>query len=148
VAAASSRLHHLDAVLLTATSTTADRTTALAGQYQAAAGWTYPAGQPRTGTVDLGSQARAGSTVGVWADDNGRLIAAPPSTADLVSDAVSVGLLAVGLLLTLIASGLGLRLRSLDRRTDSAWQRAWAELEPVWTGRTARRPGTDGPRRS
>ncbi|MFJ9843431.1 hypothetical protein ACIRYZ_23795 [Kitasatospora sp. NPDC101155] len=145
VAAASSRLHHLDALLLTATSTTADRTTAMTAQYRAAATWTYPAGQQRTGTVDLSHRARAGATVEVWADDTGRPTAAPPSTADLVFNAVIVGVLAVGLLFVLIASGLGLRLRSLDHRADIAWQRAWAELEPVWTGRAARHPGTDGP---
>ncbi|GAA4884463.1 Rv1733c family protein [Kitasatospora terrestris] len=147
-AAASSRLHRLDALLLTATSTTADRTTAVAARYQAAATWTYPAGQQRTGTVNLSHRARAGSTVDVWADDTGRLTAAPPSTADLFSRAVIVGLLAIGLLFVLIASGLVLRLRSLDHRADTAWQRAWAELEPVWTGRAARQPGTDGPRSS
>ncbi|MFI9162230.1 Rv1733c family protein [Kitasatospora aureofaciens] len=148
VAAASSRLHHVDALLLSATTATADRTATAAARYQATATWAYPAGQRRTGTVDLSHQARAGSTVGVWADDTGRLTTAPPSTADLVSDAVSTGLLAVALLFVLTAGGVGLRLRSLDRRTDTAWQRAWEELEPAWTGRAARRPGTDGPRRS
>ncbi|MFI6847775.1 hypothetical protein OG535_29540 [Kitasatospora sp. NBC_00085] len=147
-AAAATRLHHLDALLLTSTSTTTDRTDTAAPRYQATATWTYPAGQQQTGTVGVRRQAQAGTAVGVWVADTGRLTTAPASTADLVSDAVIVGLLAVGLLFVLIAGGLGLRLRSLDHRADGAWQRAWAELEPVWTGRASRRPGTDGPRRS
>ncbi|TQF02814.1 hypothetical protein E6W39_11790 [Kitasatospora acidiphila] len=148
VAAAATRLHHLDAVLLTSTGTTTNRTDTAASRYQATATWTYPAGQQQTGTVGVSRQAGAGSTVGVWVADSGSLSAAPASTADLVSDAVIVGLLAVGVLFVLIASGLGLRLRSLDQRADAAWQRAWSELEPVWTGRASRRRGTDGPRPS
>lgn len=148
VAAAATRLHHLDAVLLTSTSTTTDRTDTAAPRYQATAAWTYPAGQQQTGTVGVSRQARAGTTVGVWVADTGRLTTAPASTADLVSDAVIVGLLALGLLFVLIAGGLGLRLRSLDHRADTAWQCAWAEMEPVWTGRASRRHGTDGPRPS
>ncbi|MFE0459037.1 hypothetical protein ACFW1A_07200 [Kitasatospora sp. NPDC058965] len=147
-AAAAARLHHLDAVLLTSTSTTTDRTGTEAPQYRATATWTYPAGQQQTGTVGIGRQAGAGSTVSIWVADTGRPATAPASIADLASDAVVVGLLAAGILFALIACGLGLRLRSLDRRADTAWQRAWAELEPVWTGRASQRPGTEGPRHS
>ncbi|MCX4755758.1 Rv1733c family protein [Kitasatospora purpeofusca] len=147
-AAKATRLHHLDALLLTSTSTTTDRIDTATSRYHATATWTYPAGQQQSGTVGLGRQAQAGSTVGVWVADTGRLTAAPAGTADLVSDAVVVGVLATGLLLVLIAGGLGLRLRSLDHRADTAWQRSWAELEPVWTGRASRRHGTDGPRPS
>ncbi|MFJ1706644.1 hypothetical protein [Kitasatospora sp. NPDC088346] len=145
-AAAASRLHHLEAVLLTRAGSAAGNADAAATRYQATATWTYPAGQSHTGIVELNHRADANSTVGVWVGDTGRLATAPPSTADLVSDAVCLGLFVLGLLLVLIACGLSLRLSSLDRRSDAAWQRAWAETEPVWTGRTTHRPGSGGPR--
>ncbi|GAA2783813.1 hypothetical protein GCM10010441_05910 [Kitasatospora paracochleata] len=79
--------------------------------------------------------------------DSGQRADAPPSTADLVSDAVCFGLLVFGGLAVLTTCGLGHRLTVLDHRAEAAWQRYWAELEPVWTGRTSRRPGNGDARR-
>lgn len=146
-AAAAPHLHRLDAVLLTPARSTAGIADATADRYQATAAWTYPAGQHNTGTVGLARQARTGSTTGIWVDDTGQLATTPPSTADLVSDAVCVGLFVLGCLFVITVCGLGLRLTSLDRRADAAWQRAWAELEPVWTGRASRKPGNGDSRR-
>ncbi|MFE9425784.1 hypothetical protein ACFYNO_22775 [Kitasatospora sp. NPDC006697] len=145
-AAAASRLHHLEAVLLTPARPTTDDTTTLAAKYRATATWTYPVEQSHTGTVEINHRANANSTIGLWVGDTGQLATAPPSTADLVSDAVSLGLSLLGCLLVLIAGGLGLRLSSLNRRTGAAWQHAWAETEPLWSGRATQRPGTGDPR--
>ncbi|MEU9126864.1 hypothetical protein AB0D08_01895 [Kitasatospora sp. NPDC048540] len=145
-AAAASRLHHIEAVLLTPTRSTAGNAGSAAASYRATATWTYPGEQAHTGTVEIEHRADANSTVGVWVGDTGRLATAPAGTADLVSDGLSLGLSVLGLLLVLIVCGLGLRLRSLNRRSDAAWQRAWAETEPVWSGRATHRPGTGDPR--
>ncbi|MEV6205764.1 hypothetical protein [Kitasatospora sp. NPDC051914] len=145
--AAASHLHRVDAVLLTAARSTAGTPDAQTDRYRATAAWTYPSGQPNSGAVGLTRWARAGSTTAVWVDDTGRLATAPPSTAELLPGAVSSGLLVLGGLLTPVACGLGLRLAGLNRRADAAWQRSWAEFEPVWTGRAARKPRNGDVRR-
>ncbi|MFD0526548.1 hypothetical protein ACFQ1I_03595 [Kitasatospora arboriphila] len=60
---------------------------------------------------------------------------------------MSLGLFVFGCLSLLTACVLGLRLTGLNRRADAAWQRSWAELEPVWSGRAAREPGNGEARR-
>ncbi|MFH9350841.1 universal stress protein [Kitasatospora sp. NPDC017646] len=35
-------------------------------------------------------------------------------------------------------AGLSIRLMTLDRRADQAWQHSWVLLEPLWSGRTPR----------
>ncbi|MEV6212868.1 hypothetical protein [Kitasatospora sp. NPDC051914] len=146
-AAAAPHLHRIEAVLVTPTRNTAGTADAVAGRYRAAAEWTYPSGQHNTGTVQLSRPTPTGATTAVWVGDSGQLAAAPRSTADLVSDAVCLGLFVFGCLLVLTACTLGLRLAGLDRRADAAWQHAWAELEPVWSGRAARKPGNGEARR-
>ncbi|MFD9126615.1 hypothetical protein [Kitasatospora sp. NPDC059571] len=142
--AAASRLHRLDAVLLTPARPTTDGTDP--ARYRATAAWTFPAGQGQTGTVGVARRAPAGATTRIWVGDTGRPAATPPATADLVAGAACVGLLVLGFLSVLIAVGLELRVNTLDRRTATAWQRRWAEVEPVWSGRAARRPNTGDPR--
>ncbi|MER5635565.1 hypothetical protein ABT095_01245 [Kitasatospora sp. NPDC002227] len=140
--AAAPHVHRLDAVLLTpARPTTGSSSAALTSRYQADAAWTYPVGQRNVGTVKLAWQAGTGTTVGIWVGDAGKLVAAPPNSAGMVSDAVFGGLFVLGGLSALAGCGLGLRLNHLNRRADAAWQRAWAGQEPVWTGRAARKPG-------
>ncbi|MEW1908128.1 hypothetical protein AB0442_06660 [Kitasatospora sp. NPDC085895] len=145
--AAAPRLHRIDAVLLTPARNSGGTADAVAGRYRAAAAWTYPAGQHNTGTVQLDRPTQTGATTTVWVGDSGQLAPAPPSTADLVSDAVSLGLFVFGCLSLLTACVLGLRLTGLNRRADAAWQHSWAELEPVWSGRAAREPGNGEARR-
>ncbi|GAA1222223.1 hypothetical protein GCM10009665_10560 [Kitasatospora nipponensis] len=139
------RLHRVDAIVLTP----ARRATATAAVgrtgYQAKAAWTDPAGQQDTGTVDVTRHALPGSTVSIRVTDAGRLAAPPASAADLVGDAACFGLLTLGCLSVLVASGLGLRLHFLARTAARGWQDSWARTEPVWTGRSLRGPGTHGP---
>jgi hypothetical protein len=138
-ATASEHLHHLDAVLLTPALAAAGASYSGAVDYQATAAWTYPEGQAQSGTVTVDHRAGEGSTIGVWVGDTGRLTVGPPSGADLVAEGVFAGVFVLGGLLVVIASGLGLRLRILNRRADAGWEQGWAELEPVWTGRVRRR---------
>jgi len=131
-------LHRVEAVVLTAARKSANAAIAGRTSYQADAAWTYPGDQRDTGTVGVSWNAAPGSTTGIWVGDGGRLAAAPPSTADLAGDAACLGVFTLGGLCVLIASGLGVRLNSLDRNADRQWQDSWARLEPVWSGRTRR----------
>ncbi|MEV8093301.1 hypothetical protein [Kitasatospora sp. NPDC085879] len=146
-AAAAPHLHRVEAVLLTPPLDAGGTADTVAGRYRATAAWTYPSGQHNTGTVQLSRPAPTGATTAVWVGDSGQLAPAPPSTAALVSDAVCRGLFVCGCLIVLTACILALRLTGLDRRADAAWQHAWAELEPVWSGRSARKPGNGDVRR-
>ncbi|MFF2145795.1 hypothetical protein [Kitasatospora sp. NPDC058190] len=106
--------------------------------YRADAAWTYPGNQRNTGSIDVPRTTGPGAVVRIWVDQNGRPATAPPSTADLVADAVFLGLFLFGLLSVLASAGLCARLRALDHRADRAWTRSWARSEPVWSGRAPR----------
>ncbi|MDY0816663.1 hypothetical protein [Kitasatospora purpeofusca] len=106
--------------------------------YRADAAWDFPAGRTNTGVIDVPRNTEPGAAIGIWVDRDGHLAATPPSTTSLVADAVCLGLFLFGLLSVLAAAGLRVRLSALDRRADRAWTRAWARLEPVWSGRAPR----------
>ncbi len=137
-AAATVLLRHVEA--LVEGSVQKAGTTVLGGKtaYRAQAVWNSPTDGSNTGNIDVPRNTEPGTTVGIWVDLDGHPAAAPPSTADLVADAVCVGLVLFGLLSALTAAGLGARLSVLDRRADRAWTRSWARLEPVWSGRGPR----------
>ncbi|WBP85328.1 Rv1733c family protein [Kitasatospora cathayae] len=133
--ATAARLHRVDA--LVQGSVRKAEATVVRGKavYRADAAWTYPGNQRNTGSIDVPRTTGPGATVGIWVDQSGRPAAAPPSAADLVADAVFLGLFLFGLLGVLASAGLCARLSALDRRADRAWTRSWARLEPVWSGR-------------
>ncbi|MFD9065432.1 hypothetical protein ACFVZ3_28370 [Kitasatospora purpeofusca] len=137
-AVATAVLHHVEA--LVEGSVRKAEATVLGGRtaYRADASWNYPSGRSNTGVIDVPRNTEPGATVGIWVDRDGHVASTPPSTADLVADAVCVGLVLFGLLGVLAAAGLCARLGALDRRADRAWTRAWARLEPVWSGRAPR----------
>jgi hypothetical protein len=139
-------LHRLEAVVLGPARPAADGYGFGRSRYQAEAAWSYPPGRHITGTVGVSRQAVPGSTTTVWAGDAGGLATAPSSPVDTAADAAFVGVFTLGALSVLVASGLGLRLRTLDRRAADVWERSWARVEPGWSGRTARRPRTDDTR--
>ncbi|WP_053650759.1 hypothetical protein [Streptomyces sp. XY431] len=137
-AVATAVLHHVEA--LVEGSVRKAESTVLGGRtvYRADATWNFPTDRSNTGVIDVPRKTEPGATIGIWVDRNGRPAATPPSTADLVADAVCLGLFFFGLLSALAAAGLFARLSVLDRRADRAWTRSWARLEPVWSGRAPR----------
>ncbi|WP_405015794.1 hypothetical protein OHV05_00825 [Kitasatospora sp. NBC_00070] len=144
--AAAVGLHQVDAVVRTpARRADAGATLSRTG-YRAEAAWTSPAGQDRSGTIVLTRPAAPGATTRIWVGDTGALATAPPSATDVAVGAGVAGLFTLGGLSVLVAAGLGLRLRSLDRAATDDWQQDWARLEPIWTGRSSDLPGTPDPR--
>ncbi len=131
-------LHRVDAVLLGPAVPPAAATSTGSARYRAELSWTYPPGQPHTGAAELPGRLAAGAGTRLWVGDTGLIAAAPPGGTDLVCDAAVLGLFTLGGLSVLLASGLGLRLRTLDRRAVQTWQHAWAQVEPGWTGRAGR----------
>ncbi|MER7767078.1 hypothetical protein [Kitasatospora sp. NPDC096140] len=137
-AATAAGLHRVDA--LVQGSVRRAEATVVGGKavYRADAAWTYPGTRSNTGSIDVPRTAGPGSTVGIWVDGTGRPATAPSSTADLVADALCLGLLLFGLLCVLASAVLCTRLSVLDRRADRAWALGWARSEPVWSGRAPR----------
>ncbi|MEE1786701.1 hypothetical protein PUR71_27925 [Streptomyces sp. SP17BM10] len=127
--------HRVSATLLAP----AEQVAGLAGlsrvRFQATAAWTAPSGRPATGPVDVDRPLASGAVTRLWVDDDGHPAAAPPATADLVMDAVFLGLAGLAALGVLIGTALCIRLRRLDHWADRRWELSWARLEPVWSGR-------------
>ncbi|MFE2413027.1 hypothetical protein ACFXDE_32285 [Kitasatospora sp. NPDC059408] len=136
------RLHQVDAVVLGPPQhgTSAGR---FAGGYEsrveAEASWTYPDGQPHTGTVQAPRTAAVGSTVRIWVDPDGTVTAPPLDRGAVVVSAACIGAGTLLALVALVVVGLRLRLRALERRSDESWTRSWARLEPLWSGRAGHR---------
>ncbi|GAA4990455.1 hypothetical protein [Kitasatospora paranensis] len=140
-AAAAPHLHHLQAVALSGARRTSPATTLGTVAYQVEVDWTYPVGRFHTATVGVTRYTAPGGSADIWVTDTGLLSAAPTTTADIDAHAAGAGLLTFGGLSLLIGCGLGLRLRHLNRTATEDWQKSWARIEPVWTGRTMRGPG-------
>ncbi|MFD7829924.1 hypothetical protein [Kitasatospora sp. NPDC059803] len=141
------RLHKVDAVVLTLPDHGTGTGTGAGGRFgagystrvDAEASWTYPDGQPHTGTVQAPRTAVTGTVVPVWVDPVGALSSPPTNRAAVAVSAVCTGAGALLALLALLTLALRLRLHVLDRRADEAWTQGWARLEPLWSGRAGHR---------
>ncbi|MFJ9606956.1 hypothetical protein ACIRS1_11515 [Kitasatospora sp. NPDC101176] len=101
--------------------------------------WTSPDGVPHTGTVQAPRATTAGSVLPVWVDRAGEPTGPPLDRTAIAVSAACTGLGALLALLALLVLALRLRLHTLERRTDEAWSRDWARLEPLWSGRAGHR---------
>lgn len=97
--------------------------------------WLATDGTVRSGSVTVGSDAGDAKQVPVWLDRAGNPVAPP---IDTTAAAVLVVFSSVGAWLSLgVLLGTGwlvLRWR-LNRRRLCAWDRDWALVEPIWSGR-------------
>ncbi|MGW2254107.1 Rv1733c family protein [Kitasatospora sp. NPDC001660] len=136
------RLHQVDAVVLGPPrhgSAGGRLTGGYESRDEAEATWTYPDGRAHTGTVPAPWTATAGSAVRIWVDSGGAVVTPPLDRAAVAVSAACTGVGALLALLALLVVALRLRLRVLDRRSDESWTRAWARLEPLWSGRAGHR---------
>lgn len=99
------------------------------------ASWVGADGMPRSGLVEAAPALRAGSTVTIWLDHDGRVVPRPVGE----DEAVLVGGLAVtGVVLLggLLLGGCWAGVRMLTGRVKAAlWEQEWAQVEPRWSGR-------------
>lgn len=133
--AAAGRLHPATAVL-TENGPGLDYTSSLG---EAAARWTTPGGQRRSGTLTTLtapgiSGAAAGARVSVWLSSSGQPQPPPPGDAGLFADAV----IAFGAVVTaggMLLISYYLCRRAIDRRRLAAWTADWSLTGPRWTTR-------------
>jgi hypothetical protein len=98
--------------------------------------WTDPDGAEHRGTVVVPVGTRAGQTVSVWYDGNGRRTHAPMTAGDVTGRAAGQGS-GTFVILCVVAWGAYLWLRLLlDRSRARRWAADWASIEPVWTRST------------
>ncbi len=140
-AEAAAHRHPVDAIALTAARpSAADVTGNGSTGYRVQASWTYPPGHSHTGTVAVAQGTQPGAATLVWVGDSGLIAATPHSEADLVGDAIVVGLLTLLGLSMVAGAAFGGRCRRLDQQAADAWQHVWEETEPVWSGRARAKP--------
>jgi hypothetical protein len=101
---------------------------------EAAARWTAPDGQARTGLVTVPGTAKVGSTVLVWTDPSGQLVAPLPraeiAARSTLAAATAVTILAVTLILVAV-----LVRRALNGHRLANWEADWLATGPHWTSR-------------
>lgn len=98
-----------------------------------AARWIGSDGAPRTGRVMAGAGTRAGSTMTVWLDRDGRAVAPPVDEAGavVIGGGAAMALLVGG---GMVLGGCWAAVRGLLWRANSArWQREWARVGPEWS---------------
>lgn len=97
--------------------------------------WTGPDGVQRVGETAVSGGLDAGRTVTVWADRNNNLVPAPTSTSEAVVAGIMISTLLLGLVVAVLM-GIWGGVRSWIIARDCAdWEREWAAIEPVWSGR-------------
>jgi hypothetical protein len=135
--AATQGLTRVDAVLLedTANYTPAANFSTTADQIAVKARWTGPDMIVHEGRITPTERGRAGAVVPVWIDGGGNAVDAPLQLRQVTEKAVGIGTSTTfGLAIALLAGWLYVRFL-FHRRKMLSWQRAWAAVEPRWSGR-------------
>ncbi|NYJ08760.1 Rv1733c family protein [Petropleomorpha daqingensis] len=97
--------------------------------------WTAPDGGARTGDVEARPGARAGSTVDIWVDADGRRTERPLTDGEVVGQAVVIGVLVgLGVVIAGMTSHLVV-VWLLERGRVRGWEKGWASVEPLWVSR-------------
>ncbi|MBO1417718.1 hypothetical protein [Streptomyces sp. FH025] len=100
----------------------------------APARWTYPAG-PGSGSIPVQPGTLAGTAVRVGLDDAGLPAIGPKGPEQILSDTTLAGLVTVSVLGFGTEGVFALRRQVLEQRAEAAWERAWEQVEPGWSGR-------------
>jgi hypothetical protein len=106
----------------------------------ATARWRLPNGRQRSGTLTAVTapaiyHAPARASVRVWLDRSGWPVPTPPSTADLVADALVAGISGTAGAAVVLTLCYSLCRIVLDRHRLARWESAWAATGPRWTSR-------------
>ncbi len=95
--------------------------------------WTAPDGTVHTGLVDALVGQRRGSTVAVWTDRSGRVLAPPIRPDQVTSQAILAAVVAPLVLGIVLISAGALTRRALDRHRMAAWDADWRVTGPQWS---------------
>ncbi|MEU6541379.1 hypothetical protein [Streptomyces sp. NPDC047000] len=102
------------------------------GHVPAEVRWTDATGTVRTATTEVRTGTVPGDTVRVWADREGRLVAAPVDHAEATARGVLGGVWVAGATgLVALSCGRVARLR-VQRRATERWDAEWARADREW----------------
>ena len=106
----------------------------------ATARWRLPNGRQRSGTLTTVTvpaiyHAPAETSVLAGLDRSGRPVSSPPSTGDLIADALATGISSTAGAALVLALCYSLCRIVLDRHRLARWESAWAATGPRWTSR-------------
>lgn len=97
--------------------------------------WTAPGGVVRTAQVPVPGGDRAGATLTVWTDSQGRLTTPPPQPSQISDEVVLASIFApLALALALACCWFAVR-RVLHSRRLRWWETQWSAIGPRWTSR-------------
>ncbi|AVH54846.1 MULTISPECIES: Rv1733c family protein [Streptomyces] len=102
----------------------------------AAVRWTEADGSTRTDEARVPPRTRAGSSVTVWTDQNGRITAAPLTEGEARLHAVSGGVLAAASTGGLVWGAVRAARSGLERRRLAEWAAEWERIDTRWRWRT------------
>ncbi|KIE26807.1 membrane protein [Streptomyces sp. MUSC 125] len=100
--------------------------------YRARVRWSEPGGKARTAWAGVPAGTRAGDTVSVWFDSQGRNVTPPPDEAAIWQHTFTVGLCAAGAAAGLVFLGHAVERRIALRHRLTEWERDWARTGPRW----------------
>jgi hypothetical protein len=98
----------------------------------ATARWTAPDGSVHTGRAKAAPGTDQGTRVTLWTDDEGRLVAKPPSAMDAALQAAAAGVLVTPVTGAAVWYGGTLFVRHLMRRRLAEWDAEWKRVGPRW----------------
>lgn len=97
--------------------------------------WTAPDGTGRTGRAEVQPGDKAGSTVTVWTDPDGRLVSEPPDGVEAGFQIVMAGVTVAVAFGGLTLCGGWLVRNRMQRRRLAEWEAEWRQVEPMWRKR-------------
>ncbi|MFJ9731275.1 hypothetical protein ACIRUL_07950 [Streptomyces sp. NPDC101171] len=92
-----------------------------------------PDGRTRTVRTEVEPGLRAGSTVHVWADRDGRITGAPMTAEEIRSRCMGWAICAALATAGAGAAAYGTAARAVRRHNLAAWEAAWTRTAPRWT---------------
>ncbi|WP_354379327.1 hypothetical protein [Streptomyces sp. PvR034] len=136
-------VHRITATTVGAAERAPDARSGGVAESVAQAVWRFPEATPHAGLVEVRPQTPAGRPVTIWVDDTGRTVQVPPSAGERAFAAMTVGASAAALIALTAAGVVHLRLRTVEARSLSMWERDWKRVEPGWSGRLPTESGVD-----
>jgi hypothetical protein len=135
ISARTAPVHTVRAVLLQRAPATAGPVPAdWGGQVWVRARWQTAGAPDRTGDVLAPEGSPAGTVVTVWLDASGHVTSPPPEPGQAANEATVAALIAPAVVALAVLVVLRLTQRLLNWRRLAAWEAAWSDIGPRWTG--------------
>lgn len=97
--------------------------------------WTAPDGLVRTAQVPVPGGERAGATLLVWTDSQGRLTTPPPPPSQISDQEILAAIFTPVALALALAGGWLVVRHVLHKRRLRWWEAQWSAIGPTWTSR-------------